>query len=77
MNKEICIEIEGSVVLNAESVWPMGDGPKDFTAKDVVSLIKSERSLGGFLEAWSMGDQFDVLVIVDGQSERVRPGAWD
>lgn len=69
------IEIEGYTSLGVEEVWSM-DKPENPTIDDVMSLIKKEGSLVKFLEAWSMGDQFDVCVTVGDQTRRIRSHEW-
>lgn len=59
------IRVEGYVQLDAEDIWPDGDGPTNPTAADVQKVVDDTcglEGLGGLLKEWNLEDDCDITV---------------
>jgi hypothetical protein len=53
-------DFEGSVTLRESDIWPDKDAPRDWTAEDVVKLMKRR-----WLHDWNMEDDITTTVTAD------------
>lgn len=65
----VTIELSIELELDPDEVWPDGDWPENWTAKDVLKLVLDTGSLGTFMRSWGQGYGADVTVRARGGFE--------
>ena len=58
--RSVTFDFEGSETLTEKEIWPDGNAPVDWTAADVVALLKR-----GWLSDWNM-DGCITTIVSDG-----------
>lgn len=62
MTKKFTINIECSVDMDLDELWPDGDAPENPTAKDVENLIEKSGGPVGIIDDWNLRDDFLLFV---------------
>lgn len=60
-------DFDGSFTLDESEIWPDGDAPKDWTAKDVVKVMKR-----GWLHDWNCESDLTTIVTADATQEETK-----
>jgi hypothetical protein len=58
-DRTITVWLEGVYDLTPEEVWPDGV-PEEFTAEDVVALMKGSGTIGNMMRDWNLGVSVSV-----------------
>ena len=71
-DRRVELIFEGTVSLSEREVWPDGDAPDDWTAADVVVVIKNAGGLHSVLRDWNLDSALELAVVADdGTSENI------
>ena len=62
MTKKFTINIECSVDMDLDELWPDGDAPENPTAKDVEDLIEKCGGPVDIIDEWNLRDDFLLFV---------------
>lgn len=60
--REFFVDIEASVVLGLDDIWPDGDAPENPTAEDVAALMRKCGSKHRVLDEWDLVGELTITV---------------
>lgn len=64
---------DGTVTLTEAEIWPDGDAPENWTAKDVRTAIGDDRELG-WVREWNLTNVIECTLIDDEGNIEYRVG---